>query len=38
MISISKPNEEKFKLMTDGMEIFVSELGDVVAEIVEERH
>lgn len=38
MINMDNPNEEQFKLMKDGMGIFVSVLGNVVAGIEEEGH
>jgi len=38
MINMDKPNEEQLKLMTDGMEIFVGVLGNVIAGIGQERH
>jgi len=38
MINMENPNEAQLKLMTDGMEIFVGVLGNVVAGIGQERH
>jgi hypothetical protein len=38
MISMTKPNEEQIQMLTDGMEIFVGVLGNVVAGIGQERH
>jgi len=38
MINLDKPNEEQLKLMTDGIEIFVGVLGNVVSGIGQERH
>jgi len=38
MISMTKPNEEQIQLLTDGMEIFVGVLGNVVSGIGQERH
>lgn len=38
MINMDKPNEDQLKLMTDGMEIFVGVLGNVVSGIGQERH
>lgn len=38
MINMEKPNEDQLKLMTEGMEIFVGVLGNVVAGIGQERH
>lgn len=38
MISVDKPNEEQLKLVTDGMEILVGVLGNVVAGIGEPTH
>jgi len=37
MINLDKPNEDQLKLMTDGMEIFVGVLGNVVAGVEQER-
>ena len=37
MINMDKPNEAQLKLLTDGMEIFVGVLGNVVAGIRQER-
>jgi len=38
MIGITKPNDEQLQLMTDGMEILVGVLGNVVSGIGQERH
>jgi len=38
LINMDKPNETQLQLMTDGMEIFVGVLGNVVAGIGQERH
>jgi len=38
MIGMTKPNEEQLQLMTDGMEIFVGVLGNIVAGIGEAKH
>jgi hypothetical protein len=38
MIGMTKPNEEQIQLMTDGMEILVGVLGNVVVGIGQERH
>jgi hypothetical protein len=38
MIGMSNLNEEQIKLLTDGMEIFVGVLGNVVSRIGQERH
>lgn len=38
MIGMHKPNEEQVQLMTDGMEILVGVLGNVVSGIGQERH
>ena len=38
MIDMTKPNEEQLQLSTDGMEIFVGVLGNVVAGIGQEKH
>jgi hypothetical protein len=38
MIGMIKPNEEQIQLMTDGMEIFVGVLGNVVSGVGHERH
>jgi hypothetical protein len=38
MINLDKPNEAQLQLMTDGMEIFVGMLGNVIAGIGQERH
>ena len=38
LIGMHKPNEEQIQLMTDGMDIFVGVLGNVVAGIGQERH
>lgn len=38
MIGMTKPNEEQLQLMTDGMEILVGVLGNVVSGIGLERH
>jgi len=38
MINMDKPSEAQLKLMTDGMEIFVGVLGNVIAGIGQERH
>jgi hypothetical protein len=38
MIGMIKPNEEQLQLMTDGMEILVGMLGNVVSGVGQERH
>ncbi|MFZ2540913.1 MAG: hypothetical protein WAW75_03955 [Gallionella sp.] len=38
MIGMTKPNEEQLQLMTDGMEILVGVLGNVVVGVGQERH
>jgi hypothetical protein len=38
MIGMTKPNQEQIQMLTDGMEIFVGVLGNVVAGIGQERH
>lgn len=38
MIGMTKPNEEQLQLMTDGMEILVGVLGNVVVGIGQGRH
>ena len=38
MIGMDKPNEEQTALLTNGMEIFVGVLGNVVSGIGQERH
>jgi hypothetical protein len=38
MIGMHKPSEEQIQLMTDGMEILVGVLGNVVSGIRQERH
>ena len=38
LIGMTKPNEEQIQLMTDGMEILVGVLGNVVSGIGQERH
>lgn len=38
LINMDKPNEEQIQMLTDGMEIFVGVLGNVVAGIGQERH
>jgi len=38
MINLDKPNEDQLQLMTNGMEIFVGMLGNVIAGIGQERH
>jgi len=38
MIGMTNPNEEQLQLMTDGMEILVGVLGNVVVGIGQERH
>lgn len=38
MIGMNKPNEDQLQLMTDGMEILVGVLGNVVVGIGQERH
>lgn len=38
MIGMTEPNEEQLQLMTDGMEILVGVLGNVVSGIGQERH
>ena len=38
MIGMHKPNEDQLQLMTDGMEILVGVLGNVVVGIGQERH
>jgi len=38
MIGMTKPNDEQLQLITDGMEILVGVLGNVVVGIGQERH
>jgi len=38
MINLNKPNEKQLQLMTNGMEIFVGVLGNVIAGIGQEWH
>ena len=38
MINTDKPNQEQLRMLTDGMEIFVGVLGNVVSGIGQERH
>jgi len=38
MIGMTKPNEAQLQLMTDGMEVLVGVLGNVVTGIGQERH
>lgn len=38
MIGMTKPNEEQIQLMTNGMEIFLGVLGNVVSGVGQERH
>ena len=38
MINMDKPNEEQIQLMTDGMEILVGVLSNVVVGIGQARH
>jgi len=38
MIHLDKPNNEQIKLLTDGTEIFVGVLGNIVSGIGQERH
>lgn len=38
MIGMTKPNEAQLQLMTNGMEILVGVLGNVVSGIGQERH
>jgi len=38
MINLDKPDEDQLQLMTNGMEIFVGMLGNVIAGIGQERH
>lgn len=38
MIGMDKPNEEQTELLTNGMEIFVGVLGNVVSGVGQERH
>lgn len=38
MIGMTKPNEEQLQLMTDGMEILVGVLGNVVSGIGQKKH
>ena len=38
MIGMDKPNKEQVELLTNGMEIFVGILGNVVSGIGQERH
>lgn len=38
MIGMTKPNEEQLQMLTDGMEILVGVLGNVVVGIGQERH
>ena len=38
MINMDKPNQAQIQMLTDGMEIFVGVLGNVVAGIGQQRH
>lgn len=38
MIGMTQPNEEQIQLITDGLEILVGVLGNVVSGIGQERH
>lgn len=38
MLSMTKPNDEQVKMLTDGMEILVGVLGNVVTGIGESKH
>ena len=38
MINTDKPNQEQLRMLTDGMEIFVGVLGNVVSGIGQEKH
>ena len=38
MINMDRLNEEQLQILTDGMEIFVGVLGNVVGGIGQERH
>lgn len=38
MINTDRPNQEQIKMLTDGMEIFVGVLGNVVSGMGQERH
>jgi len=38
MISITNPNSEQLQLMSDGMEVLVGVLGNVVMGLGEARH
>lgn len=38
MIGMNNPNAEQLQLMTDGMEVLVGVLGNVVSGIGQERH
>lgn len=38
MIGMNKPNIEQLQLMTDGMEVLVGVLGNVVSGIGQEKH
>ncbi|MGA8865109.1 MAG: hypothetical protein WBM09_01345 [Gallionella sp.] len=38
MFSMDRPNAAQIQMLTDGMEIFVGVLGNVVAGIGQERH
>lgn len=38
MIGMGKPNTEQLQLMSDGMEVFVGVLGNIVMGIGQEKH
>lgn len=38
MLGITTPNDEQIKILTDGMEILVGVLGNVVSGIGQEKH
>jgi hypothetical protein len=38
MINMDKPNEERIQMLTDGMEILLGVLGNVVTGVGQERH
>lgn len=38
MLGTTKPNDEQIKMLTDGMEILVGVLGNVVSGIGQEKH
>jgi len=38
MLSMNYPNEEQLRLVTNGMEILVGVLGNVIAGVGEEKH